>query len=137
MNRDAQFDNSIKIFSLVSCPKIPEIELININNEAVVTIIFGFSALSKKRIGLKKIPPPIPTIPEINPSKEPMKREITKFNFLMIKSLFSQDLLFMNSNIPAIDKTKNKRISNNSFSIFKVPPKKQKEQNRLKKEKEV
>ena len=32
----------------------------------------------------------------------------------------------MSSNIPAIDKTKNKRISNNSFSIFKVPPKKAK-----------
>ena len=112
------------IFSFVSCPNIPEIELININKEAVVTIIFGFSALSKKRIGLKKIPPPIPTIPETSPRTDPIKSEITKFNFFMIKVLFSYDLLFINNKTPAIDKTKNKSISNISFSIFNVPPKK-------------
>jgi hypothetical protein len=60
----------------VSCPKIPEIELTNINNEAEVAIIFGFSALSKKRIGLRNIPPPIPTIPEINPNAEPINKEV-------------------------------------------------------------
>ena len=38
--------------SLVSCPRIPEIELISINKDAVVTIIFGFSAFSKKRIAV-------------------------------------------------------------------------------------
>ena len=59
------------------------------DKEAVVTIIFGFSALSKKRIGLKNIPPPIPTSPEINPSIEPIIKEIMKFNFLIIKLLFS------------------------------------------------
>ena len=112
------------IFSFVSCPNIPEIELININKEAVVTIIFGFSALSKKRIGLKKIPPPIPTTPETTPRTDPIKSEITKFNFFMIKVLFSYDLLFINNKTPAIDKTKNKSISNISFSIFNVPPKK-------------
>ena len=58
------------------------------NKEAVVAIIFGFSALSKKRIGLKKIPPPIPTIPEINPSTEPIEKEIIKFNFLINKLSF-------------------------------------------------
>ena len=61
--------------SLVNCPKIPEIELIRINNDAVVEIIFGFSALSKNSIGLRKIPPPIPTIPETNPRTEPIIRE--------------------------------------------------------------
>ena len=79
MNKGKQFDSSVKMFSFVSCPNIPEIELIRINKEAVVTIIFGFSALSKKRIGLKNIPPPIPTSPEINPSTEPIIKEIMKF----------------------------------------------------------
>ena len=77
------------MFSFVSCPNIPEIELININKEAVVTIIFGFSALRKKRIGLRNIPPPIPTSPVIYPNTEPMIKEIIKFNSLIIKLLFS------------------------------------------------
>ena len=73
----------------VNCPKIPEIELTRINRDAVVTIIFGFSAFNKKRIGLKKIPPPIPTIPETNPRIEPIKNEINKFSFLIIIFSFS------------------------------------------------
>ena len=36
----------------------------------------GLPALNKKRIGLKKIPPPIPTTPEIKPNKEPINKEI-------------------------------------------------------------
>ena len=50
-------------------------ELININNEVVVTICFGLAALIKKSIGLKKIPPPIPTIPETKPNEPPIKIE--------------------------------------------------------------
>ena len=42
------------------------------NKEAVVIMIFGFSALSKNKIGLKKIPPPIPTTPEMNPNALPI-----------------------------------------------------------------
>jgi len=38
-------------------------------------MILGFSAFNKKRIGLKKIPPPMPTIPDINPRVEPIKKE--------------------------------------------------------------
>ena len=52
------------------------------NREAVVTMCFAFPALIKKRIGLKKIPPPKPTIPEIKPNKEPINREIIKGIFL-------------------------------------------------------
>ena len=52
---------------------MPEIELININNEAAVTIYFGLPALIKNNIGLKKIPPPIPTTPEIYPKIPPIK----------------------------------------------------------------
>ena len=51
---------------------MPEIEFIRINKEAVVIICFGFPAFIKKSIGLKKIPPPIPTIPEINGNKLPI-----------------------------------------------------------------
>ena len=78
--------NSLRTLSLVSWPKIPEIELISINNDAVVTIFLGLSAFNKKRIGLKKIPPPIPTNPETRPRIEPMKTEIKKLIFLITNS---------------------------------------------------
>ena len=68
----------MKTFSFKICPKNPEIELIKINNDAVVAIIFGFSAFNKNRMGLKKIPPPIPTIPATNPRIEPKKKEKKK-----------------------------------------------------------
>ena len=51
---------------------IPNKEFIKINTDAVVTMCFGFAALSRKSIGLKKIPPPIPTTPEINPKIHPI-----------------------------------------------------------------
>ena len=44
------------------------------NNEAAVTMCFGLPAFIKNNIGLKKIPPPIPTTPEI-------KRKIPPFKF--------------------------------------------------------
>ena len=44
--------NSLRTLSLVNWPKIPEIEFISINNDAVVTIFLGLSAFNKKRIGL-------------------------------------------------------------------------------------
>ena len=37
---------------------------------------FGLPARNKNKIGLKKIPPPIPTTPEINPNIPPIKTEI-------------------------------------------------------------
>ena len=46
-----------------------------INREAVVAITFGFSAFSKKSIGLRKIPPPMPTIPDTSPRIEPIIKE--------------------------------------------------------------
>ena len=45
------------------------------NNEAAVTMCFGLPAFIKNNIGLKKIPPPIPTTPEINPKIPPIKIE--------------------------------------------------------------
>ena len=63
--------------------------MISINNEAVVTIILGLSAFNKKRIGLKKIPPPIPIIPEINPRIEPIKIEINELSSFITKFLSS------------------------------------------------
>ena len=55
----------------------PELrEFIKINKEAVVTIFLGLSAFIKKSIGLKKIPPPIPTTPETKPKKAPIGIEI-------------------------------------------------------------
>ena len=61
---------------------MPEIEFIKIKSEAVVTICFGFPALIKKSIGLKKIPPPIPTTPETKPRIPPNIIEKSVENFL-------------------------------------------------------
>ena len=44
------------------------------NNDAAVAISFALPALIKSNIGLKKIPPPIPTIPDINPIELPIKK---------------------------------------------------------------
>ena len=66
----------------VICPLIPDIELIKINTEAVVTICFGFAALNKNKIGLKNIPPPIPTTPDMNPKIPPINIDIAKGMFL-------------------------------------------------------
>ena len=48
----------------------------------MVTICLGLPALIKNKIGLKKIPPPIPTKPEINPKKPPIRTEINIGIFL-------------------------------------------------------
>ena len=45
-------------------------------SEAAVTICLGLPTLTKNKIGLKKIPPPIPTTPEINPKTPPIKIEV-------------------------------------------------------------
>ena len=62
--------------SLVNCPITPAIELTRMNKEVAVTICFGLPAFIKKRIGLKNMPPPIPTTPEIKPNIPPIKIEI-------------------------------------------------------------
>ena len=80
------------------------------NSEAVVAIIWGLSAFSKKSIGLKKIPPPIPTIPDTKPRTEPIVKETKKFNFLIMIFSSSYDLLFVNNSIPTVAKTKNNII---------------------------
>ena len=67
---------------LDNCPKMPDIELINMNIDAVVIICFGLPARIKKRIGLKNIPPPIPTTPDINPKSAPISTETNVGIFL-------------------------------------------------------
>ena len=101
--------NSLRTLSLVNCPKIPEIELIRINNDALVTIFLGLSAFNKKRIGLKKIPPPIPTTPEMKPRIDPIIIEIKKLIFFITIFFSPYDLLFASNNKPAIDKTINNK----------------------------
>ena len=53
-----------------------------INTEADVTINFGLDALIKNKIGLKKIPPPIPNIPDKKPINPHTGKEINKGIFL-------------------------------------------------------
>ena len=57
-------------------------EFININSDAAVTICLGLPAFIKKSIGLKKMPPPIPTIPETNPKIAPIMIEMNLGIFL-------------------------------------------------------
>jgi hypothetical protein len=94
------------------------------NIDAVVAMCLGCPALIKKRIGLRNIPPPIPTIPDKNPIKEPIEIE-KKFEILFILNLSLLKFLQLTSNKrPAAVKTKNSNISNISFSIEIEAPKK-------------
>ena len=102
------------------------------NNDAVVMIFLGLSAFNKKSRGLKKIPPPIPTIPEINPRREPIKSETNNEVYLFLYFHPHKILFSIKSNIPAIDKTKNNKISNISLFILKYLPKMQMELIQLK-----
>ena len=74
--------NSFITLSFVNWPKTPDTELIKINRDEVVAIFLGKSALSKNKIGLKNIPPPIPTMPEIKPNVPPIRVDIKNGMFL-------------------------------------------------------
>ena len=87
-----------------------------------MTICLGLAALIKKSIGLKNIPPPIPTTPEINPNIEPIKIETIFEGILYLFSSSSYDLKFNKSKIPAIIRTENNKNSKIFFSTGKVPP---------------
>ena len=45
------------------------------NNDAAVAMFFALSTLINNNIGLKKIPPPIPTTPDTNPIDAPMNMD--------------------------------------------------------------
>src|SRR3970040_2174989 len=51
--------------------KRPAIELTRIKQADVADVCLGSAHFIKKMSGLKKIPPPTPTIPEINPIPAP------------------------------------------------------------------
>ena len=112
-----------KTISLVICPATPNIELIKINKDAEVIICLGCPAFIKKRIGLKKIPPPIPINPEKKPMTDPIKIEKIFGILFNLNSLFIKDLLSINNNIPAMVKIKNNIISNRSLEICNEAPK--------------
>ena len=75
-------------------------ELINIKRDAAVVIFFILSALTSNNIGLKKMPPPIPTTPDINPIEPPIKNEIIfeNWNTLLYKYQFLVIGIFNNIN---------------------------------------
>ena len=109
--------------SFVSWPTTPNIELININKDADAAICFGYPALIKNKIGLKNMPPPIPTIPEVNPMIDPIKIEIIFGIWFILILLLLNDLLSINKKTPAIIKTMNNNVSNKSFGIDIEAPK--------------
>ncbi len=96
------------------------------NKDAAAVICFGYPAFIKKRIGLKNIPPPIPTIPEKNPIIDPIIIEKIIDIFVNLNSLFFKKQLSTNNNMPAVAKIKNNNISNRFFEISIDAPKKAK-----------
>ncbi len=55
---------------------MPAIEFVTINNADVAAVNLGSAHFSKRIIGLKNIPPPIPTTPEIKPTAPPVGNAI-------------------------------------------------------------
>ena len=93
--------------------------MIKINNDAAVAICFALPALINKSIGLKKIPPPIPTLPDINPIEPPIKNEIILgifYNFI----LSSKDLKFKSNKTPANIKTQKVKFQKTLYLLIKI-----------------
>ena len=95
---------------------------IKINKDALLAICIGYPAFIKNRIGLKKIPPPIPTIPDIKPIIDPIEIDINFGIWLILIFSSLKDLLSISKKMPATNKTQNNKISNKLFSIFIDPP---------------
>ena len=60
-----------------SCPAIPEIEFAKIKTLAVAAIFLAVSHFNKFNNGDKKMPPPMPTIPDKNPIAPPKNPSCT------------------------------------------------------------
>ena len=117
INSGQKFKNSLKTISFVNCPPIPKIEFTKMNKDAVLVICFGYPAFIKNKIGLKNIPPPIPTKPDIKPIIDPINIDNTSGIFLTIMSFLLKDLLSISKKNPANIKIKKSKISNKFFSI--------------------
>tara|TARA_B100000401_G_C52658277_1_gene648903 strand:+ start:370 stop:816 length:447 start_codon:yes stop_codon:yes gene_type:complete len=115
--RGQKSKNLSKTISFVICPATPNIEFIKINKDAEVAICLGYPAFIKKRIGLKKMPPPIPTNPEKKPITDPIRTDKIFGILFILNSLLIKDLLSMSSIVPAIVKIKNNIISNTFLEI--------------------
>ena len=124
IKKGQKLKNSSNTISFVSWPATPNIEFIKINKDAVAAICFGYPAFIKNNIGLKNIPPPIPTIPEIKPIIDPIEIDSKFETFFIWNCSLLKFLLSINKKIPATVKTKNNNISNKSFSIEIEAPKK-------------
>ncbi len=74
-------------------------------------------------MGLKNIPPPIPTIPDTNPKIIPIGMEKNRGRDLYIFEWFPYDLKLNNKSKPATASTMNKIISNIFLPISIDPPK--------------
>ena len=103
-------------------PKSPAIELIRIKIEAVVAISLALPALINKSIGLKNIPPPMPTTPDINPIDPPIINDTTLGISLLVSLMSSNDLNFKSNDSPANDKTIKSKISKKFLSNWRDPP---------------
>jgi len=63
---------------LQNFPANPAMELTRIKKADVAAVFLGSAQRNRMRIGLKKIPPPTPTIPEINPMTLPTSADMAR-----------------------------------------------------------
>ena len=96
---------------------MPKIEFTKINKDAVLVICLGNPAFIKNKIGLKNIPPPIPTKPDMKPIIDPINIDKTRGIFLISIFCLLKDLLSISKKTPADIKIKKSKISNKFLSI--------------------
>ena len=73
-----QGKSKVKLFD---CPNNPESEFTKIKKLAVAAMFLGLSQFSILRTGERKMPPPIPTIPDKNPILPPKTALNHTFSF--------------------------------------------------------
>lgn len=104
------------------CPVKPPIELSKINSADIPEMFFKDVQLSIIKIGVKKIPPPTPIIPEKKPINKPITNASLKlYGFSGFSSFFLRNL--DKSKIPETIKNAPANILNRKGSSFMNPPK--------------
>ena len=119
-------ENGIKIsksifnWPEIAAPVIPAAEFTQINKAEVAAIFFAEAHLFNIIIGDKKIPPPTPIIPLINPIPPPIGNEVFREGIFNLLTLFSVSIL--NIRNAAQIRTMESKVSYNVPSITKNPP---------------
>ncbi len=108
-----------RLKNLLICPTRPATELRQIKTQAAAATSFGLPHRKLSINGERKIPPPMPIIPDNNPRTAPTEKE-TKVEGLWTSSVADGDV--SNKRIPAMIKLAHK-MERNVFSVIEnIPP---------------